>query len=149
MNENKIKIIPLGIHHLDCIEELENRCFKIPWTKKMFEDELKNPLARYQVITVEDKIAGYSGIWHIHGEGHITNIAVDLSFRGLGLGKMLIDKMIGDAINDGVDALTLEVRKSNESALRLYKKCGFKGVGIRKGYYSDNGEDAVIMWRKL
>ncbi|SHE66511.1 ribosomal protein S18-alanine N-acetyltransferase [Alkalibacter saccharofermentans] len=149
MTENKpVVILPMRSEHLDSVVALELRCFKVPWTRDMFEEELENPLARYFVIVTEGDIAGYAGIWHIHGEGHITNIAVDEPYRGKGFGKQLLNNLIKKGAAEGIDTFTLEVRKSNASALGLYMNCGFKAAGIRKNYYSDNGEDAVVMWRK-
>jgi len=113
----------------------------------MFLDELENIRARYFVAEVSGIIVGYAGFWIIMDEGHITNIAVDPSFRRMKIGSRLLEKIIETARENEVRALTLEVRKSNAAAISMYEKFGFKVEGIRKNYYSDTHEDAYIMWR--
>jgi ribosomal-protein-alanine N-acetyltransferase len=115
----------------------------------MFEDELYNLNAHYLVAEVAGRIVGYIGFWKIIDEGHITNIAVHPDFRGLGYGRELIAAMILKAKEMELIAITLEVRKSNKAAISLYESFGFVSSGIRKKYYSDNNEDALIMWLKL
>ncbi|MBR6700900.1 MAG: ribosomal protein S18-alanine N-acetyltransferase [Firmicutes bacterium] len=136
----------------DDIEEvlmIEEACFKDPWSKEAFESEMSglNPCV-YFVAVNQGKICGYMGIWHILDEGHVTNVAVHPDFRGQGIGRMLVETTVSDGISKGLNAFTLEVRKSNDTAQELYKKCGFESVGIRKRYYADN-EDALIMWRRI
>lgn len=134
---------------LDGILEVENKCFATPWSKMMFEDELFNLNAHYLVIETMGKIAGYIGFWKIIDEGHITNIAVHPDFRRLGYGKALISAMIQKANDMEIIAITLEVRRSNNIAISLYESFGFVSSGVRKQYYSDNNEDAIIMWLRL
>lgn len=134
---------------LDSIVEIEQKSFSIPWSRLMFEDELFNPNARYLVTEAEGKVVGYIGFWKILDEGQITNIAIHPDFRGLGYGRALITAMIEKAQEMEIHAITLEVRKSNMVAISLYESFGFKTAGIRKNYYSDNNEDALIMWLKL
>ncbi|MBF7096608.1 ribosomal protein S18-alanine N-acetyltransferase [Alkalibacter mobilis] len=143
-----IEITRMKLHDLDEIILLENRSFTIPWTRNMFEEELKNPLARYFVLWVDSQIAGYGGIWLIFDEGHITNVAIHPNYRKIGLGKVLLEHMVDESKKEGVSEFTLEVRVGNTGALALYRSCGFEKAGIRKNYYSDNNEDAIIMWRK-
>ena len=92
---------------------------------------------------------GYAGMWIILDEGHITNIAVDPTYRRQGIGQGLLDELTKLAVERGAIAMTLEVRVSNAEAQSLYTKLGFVPRGIRKGYYQDNKEDALIMWREL
>ncbi|MCL6444495.1 MAG: ribosomal protein S18-alanine N-acetyltransferase, partial [Alicyclobacillus sp.] len=92
---------------------------------------------------------GYAGVWLIVDEGHVTNIAVDPDFRGRHLGETLLKALMATCRSQGMRRMTLEVRVTNGVAQRLYEKLGFKGVGIRKGYYTDNHEDALIMWADL
>lgn len=134
---------------LDSILDVEHSCFSIPWTRGMFEDELYNPNAIYLVALVNDTIVGYAGMWKILDEGHITNVAVHPDYRRNGLGKRLIQGLILKSKILGLKALTLEVRRSNEPAISLYEGFGFRVEGLRKKYYSDNNEDALIMWLKL
>ena len=90
-------------------------------------------------------LIGYVGLWYMAGEAHIVSIAVREAYRGLGAGELLMLGAIEMALRRGCEVLTLEVRVSNEAAQRLYEKYGFKNVGLRRRYYSDNGEDAYIM----
>ncbi len=133
-------------HDLEAILELEHKCFSIPWSRGMFEDELYNPNAFYMVLEVSGQICGYAGLWKILDEGHITNVAVHPDFRRSGYGRRLIDALIDYAKKCELIALTLEVRVSNIAAISLYESFGFKPQGRRKHYYSDNNEDALIMW---
>lgn len=135
---------------LDKIMEIENKAFNPPWSREAFLLELKNNLlAKYIVAEVDGEIAGYGGIWLIIDEGHITNIAVDEKYRGLGVGSKILEGLIQLCNDRNMTAMTLEVRKTNEVAKSLYKKYGFMEYGIRKGYYRDNNEDAIIMWKDV
>ncbi len=135
---------------LDRIMEIENKTFTPPWSREAFLLELnKNLLAKYIVGMVDGDIAGYGGIWLIIDEGHITNIAVEEKYRGLGVGKKIVEGLINLCVDRGLRAITLEVRKSNEIAKSLYKKYGFVESGIRPKYYADNNEDAIIMWKTI
>ena len=137
----------MTIDDIDCVLEVEENCFSIPWSKESFLRELNNnEIALYLVAKIENKAVGYIGVWKIIDEGHITNLAVHSDYRNLGIGSMLVSKLLSLCKENDVNAFTLEVRKSNTVAQRLYEKFGFKEEGIRKGYYEDNNEDAVIMW---
>jgi len=144
----KIVIEKMKSDDIANVVEVENNSFDIPWSKESFENELKNKLAMYLVAKVEGKAVGYVGVWKIFDEGHITNVAVHPDYRGQGIGKSLISELLYLCENEGINSLTLEVRKSNIVAQNLYKRFGFVEEGIRKGYYSDNNEDAIIMWYK-
>lgn len=146
-NPHSLRLEAMKEKHLEAIQVLEQESFSVPWTKAMFVEELKNPLALYYVLLVGDAVAGYAGLWSIHGEGHITNIAVGKAFRRQGFGRKLLIHLLerGEAV--GITDFTLEVRRGNVEALALYESCGFVAAGVRKNYYSDNGEDAVLMWR--
>ena len=141
----KVEIHKLNESFLNEINLIEQDSFKEPWSKEAYEKEISNPLANYRVITFEDKVVAYGGFWKILDEADINNIAVKKEFRGMGFGKMLMNALIEDAKSQNIKAMTLEVRVTNESAIALYKKLGFKEAGIRKNYYSDK-EDALIMW---
>lgn len=129
--------------------ELDRLCFAHPWSEQAFlEEVLVNQLAFYLVAETAEGIIGYAGLWTILEEGHITNVAVHPSHRGKGLGTLLVTKLIEEAESFGILHFTLEVRPSNETALSLYQKLGFQSAGRRTGYYEDNGEDALILWRR-
>jgi [ribosomal protein S18]-alanine N-acetyltransferase len=145
-----IEIIKANAGHIDDILIVENLSFKIPWSRQSLSDEiLRNEFAYYICACCGDQLIGYAGMWHVCDEGHITNIAVHPEFRGNGAGSMLMEGLISAANELSIGALTLEVRRSNESAIALYKKYGFENDGLRKAYYSDNNEDAIIMWKRL
>lgn len=144
----KVEIIKAGPENIEEIEQIENLSFAIPWSRKSITDELTvNKFATYFCAVVDGKIAGYAGIWHICDEGHITNIAVHPDYRQNGIGSVLLEQLLEYARKENIVGLTLEVRKSNFSAQGLYRKFGFEDAGCRKGYYADNGEDAIIMWK--
>lgn len=139
----------MELEDLDEVLEVEKSCFKIPWTRLMFEDELINSNAYYYVIEVNKKIVGYVGFWKIIDEAHITNVAIHNDYRRLGYGRALINALLNKAKELEIIAVTLEVRVSNLAAISLYERFGFVSSGVRRGYYSDNNEDALIMWLKL
>ena len=128
--------------------EMDILCFSTPWSEKSFEQEIKrNHLAFYIVAETSCNIVGYAGLWFIADEGHITNVAVHPEFRRKRIGETLVSVLISHTEKHGILSHTLEVRASNDTAISLYKKFGFEPAGIRKNYYEDNGEDAIIMWR--
>lgn len=134
---------------VDRIAQLEIECFTTPWTREsVYEDVVKNPRALYVVAEIDGLVIGYAGVWSIVDEGHITNVAVDPKFRKLHVGSAIIAVLLEVTEKAGVEHHTLEVRRSNEAAINLYKKFGFEVCGERKGYYQDEGEDALIMWRE-
>lgn len=134
--------------HIPRIHEIEKICFSIPWSLEAFEKELdENPLAYYIVAEIQKKAVGYAGMWIVVDEGHITNIAVHPKFQHQGIGTLLVEHFIREAKRKNLIALTLEVRESNIKAQNLYKKFGFVNEGIRKRYYQDTGENAIIMWK--
>ena len=132
------------------VYELSKECFAIPWTLESINNELNNPLAKY--VIAQDlstgEVVGFVGVWIIAGEGDITNIAVSSKYRKLGIASNLLIKLFDVCKTFNCEDITLEVRASNIPAQNLYKKFNFKEEGIRKGYYSDNGEDAIIMWKR-
>lgn len=134
---------------VDSIAELEKICFTMPWSyESVYQDVVENKRSLYVVAEVEGTVVGYAGVWGIADEGHITNVAVAPEFRRLHVGSAIISVLIDVTTNAGIKKHTLEVRKSNLAAIRLYEKYGFKECGQRKGYYEDTGEDALIMWRE-
>ncbi|AET66349.1 ribosomal-protein-alanine acetyltransferase [Desulfosporosinus orientis DSM 765] len=148
MNEGKVR--PMRMDDLEAIMEIEVSSFSTPWSLQAFKAELKdNEYARYTVLEVEGKVVGYMGLWFILDEGHITNVAIAPNFRGKHWGEFLMRSVMVKMIEEGMERMTLEVRASNSPAQSLYSRLGFKTAGIRKGYYADTGEDALIMWVDL
>ncbi|RLQ91189.1 ribosomal-protein-alanine N-acetyltransferase [Falsibacillus albus] len=132
---------------LDGVLEVEKESFSIPWSREAFYNEIENnQFAVYIVAEMEGQIAGYCGVWLVLDEAHITNVAVLPAYRGMKIGQSLMEKTMDLAREHGAASMTLEVRMSNEPAQGLYRKLGFKNGGIRKRYYTDNQEDALIMW---
>lgn len=146
----KIDYSLMNESHANGVYELSNECFAIPWTLESINNELNNPLAKY--VIAQDlstgEVVGFVGVWIIAGEGDITNIAVSSKYRKLGIASNLLIKLFDVCKTFNCEDITLEVRASNIPAQNLYKKFNFKEEGIRKGYYSDNGEDAIIMWKR-
>lgn len=124
-------------------------CFSDPWSVDSFIQELaENKVAHYIVSEVEGKVIGYVGVWIIAGEGHITNVAVHPKYRRNKIGEKMILNMLKLSEESNVTIHSLEVRKSNSAAIKLYKKMNFFEAGLRKNYYANNGEDAIIMNRE-
>lgn len=140
----------MNLDDIPAIMEIEHEAFTLPWTEEAFRNELTmNHFARYMVIEVDQRIIGYAGMWTIMDEAHVTNIAIREAYRGRRLGEKLLIQLMDWALELGMIRMTLEVRVSNEPAQNLYRKMGFTSAGVRKGYYSDNNEDAMIMWCEL
>lgn len=148
--KQKVELQGMGIKDIDEVCEIENLSFNTPWSRESFEAEiLKNHLARYVVAKIDGRVVAYGGMWIVLDEAHITNIAVHPDYRGRRIGEKLVQEMLETAKKCGAGSITLEVRASNDVARKLYRKLGFTDSGVRKGYYSDTGEDAIIMWNKL
>lgn len=140
----------MRIDDIDTICDIERESFSTPWSAGAFHNELtNNHFAHYIVMELDGEVVGYGGMWLIVDEAHITNIAVRTQYRGRKLGERLLMQIQSAAIFLGAERITLEVRASNVIAQRLYAKLGFIPAGLRKGYYTDNGEDAIIMWAHL
>lgn len=130
------------------VAEIERRSYITPWSHRAFLSEIRdNAYARYIVARAGEQVIGYAGMWLIFDEGHITNIAVHPDHRSRGIGDRLLTELERRARERGILRMTLEVRPSNPAAHALYAKHGFEARGRRRGYYSDTGEDAVIMWK--
>ena len=127
------------------ILRIEKECFSDPWSINIFRGALSEPHARIFVLEDEEGIAGYTVTTVVLDEGSLDNLAVTAAKRGKGYGRILLQNAIEDAQNSGIKRFFLEVRESNEKALRLYEKAGFTRLGVRKAYYQDPVEDAVIM----
>lgn len=148
--QKQIVIDPMRLRDLPGVLIVERLSFPTPWSRQAFLSELfENDRAYYIVAKQGERIVGYGGIWFIAGEGHITNIAVHPECRKQGIGRRLLHTLEEMIRLRGGDRLTLEVRVSNVWAQHLYETFGFRKAGMRKGYYRDNNEDAVVMWKQL
>ncbi|WP_121610229.1 ribosomal protein S18-alanine N-acetyltransferase [Mesobacillus foraminis] len=147
---NTIAFRAMELKDIDRIHEIETKSFATPWSKEAFHNELTmNKFALYTVIEVGNEVAGYCGAWVVIDEVHITNIALLPEYRGMRLGEALLQKVMDLVKELGAKTMTLEVRVSNLVAQSLYRKLGFQEGGIRKQYYTDNLEDALVMWVNL
>jgi len=127
------------------VHQIDQDSFSAPWPGEAFAIELKNPKARCWVIQEADQIIGFIVFWMIIDECHIATIAIDHAFRGKGYARELIQKTLQSSRSEGATHAYLEVRSSNEEAKSLYRSFGFDIVGIRKKYYKDNNEDALLL----
>jgi len=142
---------PVRLNDLDQIMEIELRSFKTPWSRKMFLRELELNFSYNRAAELRDdkKIAGYVFCWLTKPEASIMSIAVREDLRNQGLGSCLMARTLSDLKAAGAAEAWLEVRPSNSAALALYRRFGFREVGVRPRYYRDSGEDAVVMKKEL
>ncbi len=146
--EERIGVRPMHAEDASQVCELEKLCFSEPWSLNLIISGLNSRLDTYFVYKAEGKILGYSVVRILADEGEIQRIAVLPPYRRRGIGRKLMDAMIKFARSRGVCAIALEVRESNISARNLYISYGFKPEAIRRGYYHNPTEDAVIMWNR-
>ena len=142
-----IVIEDMTVDDIDPVQEVERASFPVPWPANAFRHELtQNRNAHYIVAKEGDHIVGYAGLWLSLDEAHITTFAVLPDYRRRKIGERMLLALFERSEKLGAEWLTLEVRASNLPAQRLYEKYGFRPAGIRRRYYSDNNEDAIIMW---
>ena len=147
MNSN-FKICPMDSSSIKSILNISQLSFPISWSFESLQSELDNKFAKYVVLKNGNSIVGYGGMWVIIDEAHVTNVAVHPEARGHGAGDIIVEALFRICRKQKVTGITLEVRSSNFIAINLYEKYGFEKEGIRRNYYEDNGEDAVIMWNR-
>ena len=136
-----ILIENMKLQHLDGVVSIENICFANPWSRADLEQQLNLETSHFAVATLDGYVVGYMGLQIFSGEGYVTNVAVLPEYRRQGIAKMLIEKQL----QNDMSFITLEVRESNLSAIKLYESCGFENVGIRPKFYTDPTENAIIM----
>ncbi|TYR78423.1 ribosomal-protein-alanine N-acetyltransferase [Priestia megaterium] len=145
-----IKFRLMEVKDINQVVRIEKESFATPWSEEAFYNELtNNQFSTYVVMEEENEVIGYCGTWIVLDEAHITNIALLSAYRGKGLGELLLRNVMDVVRKIGAQSVTLEVRVSNYIAQSLYQKLGFKPGGIRKNYYTDNNEDALVMWVNL
>jgi len=148
--ELKVNIEKMTEDDINDVLSIERVSFSHPWTKSLFMDELKNPYSHSYVLkTHKGEIIGYIIFWIIMDEGHILSIAVHPSYRNMGYGSLLLKFSLDLLQKKAGKVMTLEVRRSNIPAISLYRKFGFRVVGIRKNYYINNREDALVMEKEF
>ena len=136
---------------VDAVYAIELATFPSPWTLDSFHYEMQENQFAHYTVAVNDvgKVIGFCGMWIVIDSAQITNVAVLPEARGLGIGEALMRESMKVAKEGGADIMSLEVRVTNTVAQNLYRKLEFQDGGIRKGYYTDNGEDALVMWVNL
>ncbi|UCG52489.1 MAG: ribosomal protein S18-alanine N-acetyltransferase [Candidatus Latescibacterota bacterium] len=148
---SKVEIEPMRACHLSEILRIEEEVFPAPWTRQMFEMEIRRGFGREElgsyalVGTLSGDVIAYAIAWFLEDEVHLVNIAVDKAHQEHGIGSFLLNHLIDKACDSGKIIVTLEVRESNKIAQAFYQRFMFQTVGIRRGYYTDNREDAVLM----
>ncbi len=142
----RLLVEPMALDDLAAVHRIERASFSVPWPDDAYRSELQaNRLASYLIVRSADDVVAYGGIWLMVDEAHVTTFAVDPAWRRQRVGETLLLALLDVAIARYAHEATLEVRLSNLPARRLYEKYGFRPVGLRPRYYSDNGEDALIM----
>jgi len=146
-----IELRRLGLGDLREIEAIEHRSYPTPWSRSMFAGELAKPssicLGAFEADDESGALVGYLIVSRYVDAWHVMNVAVDPDQRGRGIATMLLERLFELTSEDARRGYTLEVRVSNETAIGLYERLGFRARGLRRGYYTDNREDALIMWR--
>ncbi|MGH2706605.1 MAG: ribosomal protein S18-alanine N-acetyltransferase [Actinomycetota bacterium] len=143
----EVDLVPMRRRHLRQVLRIESLVYPRPWSGTLFLQEIARKSDRvYLVARNEGHVIGYGGLMLGASEGHITTIAVDPAFHRRHIGMKLMLALVDAAIERGARSISLEVRKSNDGAQRMYELFGFQPVGIRRGYYVETGEDAIVMW---
>jgi len=148
---NNVTYRKMGSDDVPAVYEIELATFPTPWTLDSFYYEMHENQYAYYVLAVDkdDRIIGFCGMWMVIDAAQITNVAVIETARGCGIGEGLMREAMRIARQNVLDSMSLEVRVTNTVAQNLYRKLDFQDGGIRKGYYTDNGEDALVMWVNL
>ena len=143
-----LEVVPMRRRHLRQVVRIDGQQDGERWSPALFLAELGrgDDTRCYRVARRAGRVVGFAGMLYAGDDGHITTIATDAAHRRTGVATTLLTALVTDARRRQVAALTLEVRASNEAALGLYRQFGFAPAGVRKGYYSDNGEDALVLW---
>jgi [ribosomal protein S18]-alanine N-acetyltransferase len=143
--ETGLKIRRLSYGDLPSVISIERRSFPTPWSLAMFVLELSKPSGLCLAAEVDGELAGYTICSRYDTVWHVMNVAVEPELRRRGIATALLERLLERVASDA--QLTLEVRRSNDGAIALYERFGFRSAGVRRRYYQDNGEDAIVMWR--
>ena len=144
---SKLEIRRMQEGDLKEVARIEAENFSLPWSEQSFRESIRLPHVLFLTALLDGEVAGYCGCYLSLEEAEITNVCVDRQFRGRGVAGALLKELMRQGKALGAFAYTLEVRVSNEAAIRLYEKLGFVRFGVRKGFYERPREDALIMWR--
>lgn len=142
-----LRIVPMRRRHLRSVVRIEEECYPRPWSATLFLSELAQRTSRrYTVASIGPMLVGYSGLMLVGDEGHVTTLSVDPAWHQHGIGTLLLLDLARAAPTLGARHLTLEVRTGNAPAQGLYRRFGFAPAGVRRNYYAETGEDAIVMW---
>jgi len=146
----QLLLSPMAEEDIPAVRAIELEVFPTPWPGSAYQRELNNNrAAHYVCLRRNGKVVGYGGLWAVGEESHITTIGVAAECQGQGLGKAIFTALVSRSYELRANFISLEVRPHNEPAIHLYESFGFKVIGRRRGYYTDNGEDALVMWSDL
>ena len=142
-----LRIVPLVAEHIPAILEIEKDSNTAAWSERSFLNELDHAHGVFVVAFLDKNLVGYGGMWLVVDEAHITTVAVSPNHRRQGIGKRIMEDLLHKAEEAGMICSTLEVRASNEAAIKMYESLGYVATAHRRGYYPDNKEDALVMWK--
>ncbi len=143
------QILPMEREDIDRVLKIEQASFSQPYSRDLFEEELVLDLAHPCVMKTSDMVVGFMDYWVVRDEAHLITIAIDPSYRKLGLATQFMEYLLKDCAEKKVRKIYLDVRKSNVAAITLYEKFAFQKISVRKKYYSDNSEDAIVMEKRF
>lgn len=138
----------MSAEDLDAVSDMEKRVFSAPWSKQAYQSALVDPNVCYIVAKDDGRVAGSCGVRNILSEGEITNVMIDAPYRGRGISHPMLMTLLAYGKEMGIKQFFLEVRCSNEPALRLYRSCGFAVEGVRRHLYTNPSEDGYVMWKR-
>jgi ribosomal-protein-alanine N-acetyltransferase len=141
-----LRFVPFNESHLPHVLRIDQACQSKPWSEQALRLELTRPEGVFLVALADGEVAGFSGAWMVLDEAHVVTVAVDPPLQRNRIGERMIAALLEACHKKGATCATLEVRASNEPAIALYKKFKFRDVARRRAYYTDNKEDAVVMW---
>ena len=140
-----IHVVTMAEEHISALAQLERECFSDPWSEKALAEELSNPNAVFRVALIDGEVVGYVGMLHVLDEGDICNVAVFDRFRRKGVASALIQHLVDYGVENQLSFITLEVRESNIGAQKFYETMGFETIGVRKNFYDNPKEHAILM----
>ena len=142
-----ISIAPMRRWHLRDVHSIDTKVYPRPWSLALWRQEIAMLDTRHYIVAESDsRVIGHAGIMYVGNDGHVTTVAVDPQWQGRGVATRLMSALCEHALTRSISALTLEVRVGNERAISLYRRFGFAPAGVRKNYYAEVNEDALVMW---
>ncbi|MFA7691359.1 MAG: ribosomal protein S18-alanine N-acetyltransferase [Candidatus Hydrogenedentes bacterium] len=146
---SELRFSPLQLEDIPFLVLMEGASYPDPWTYNMFRQEIDGPISYFCVVFQNDQRIGYGGFWLLFDEAHITRVTITLEMRGRQFGMRLMNHLLDEARKRSAHVARLEVRESNQTAITLYERLGFFREGVRKGYYAQTNENAIVMSKKF